>query len=168
MLGLLARFQDKIQKRFKNKTLTILSLPVALSCVLVGVVGKDGFSTSSMILIIFLYFIQQSVRGPYMGLMSRYLNNFTNKTIRSKVSAFKNLTSNFATAVFTAMCSLLLSITTSSNTFIIVGCMSIIALVLTLDYMRDKVGLKPEYYTEEDVKYSIRKPKNFKKITKED
>ena len=94
-----------------------------------------------------------------MGLMSRYLNNFTNKKIRSKISAFKNLTANLATAIFTFICSVLLGITSTANTFIIIGCLSTVAIVLTLDYMRDKVGIKPEYYTSEDVKYSIRKPK---------
>ena len=93
-----------------------------------------------------------------MGLMSRYLNNFTNKKIRTKISAFKNLTANLATAIFTFICSVLLSMTTTANTFIIVGCIATISIVLILDYMRDKVGLKPEYYTKEDVKYSIRKP----------
>ena len=157
--ALFARYQDKLQKILKNKTLTVLSLPVAISCILVGFIGKDPLSKSSLILIILLYFIQQSVRGPYMGLMSRYLNNFTNKKIRSKISAFKNLTANLATAIFTFICSVLLGITSTANTFIIIGCLSTVAIVLTLDYMRDKVGIKPEYYTSEDVKYSIRKPK---------
>ncbi len=157
--GLLARYQAKIQKALKNKTLTVLSLPVAFSCILIGFIGKDPLSTSSLILIVILYFIQQSIRGPYMGLISRYLNNFTNKKIRSKISAFKNLTANLATAIFTFICSLLLRITTTANTFIIIGCLSTIAVVLILDYMRGRVGIKPEEYTKEDIQYSIRKPK---------
>ena len=156
--GLLARYQAKIHKFLKNKTLTALALPVAFSCILIGFIGKDPLSKSSLILIIILYLIQQSIRGPYMGLMSRYLNNFTNKKIRTKISAFKNLTANLATAIFTFICSVLLSMTTTANTFIIVGCIATISVVLILDYMRDKVGLKPENYTKEDVKYSIRKP----------
>ena len=157
--GLLARYQAKLQKALKNKTLTVLSLPLVFSCILIGFIGKDPLSKSSLILIVILFFIQQSIRGPYMGLMSRYLNNFTNKKIRTKISAFKNLTANLAVAIFTFICSLLLKITTSANTFIIVGCLSTMAIVLILDYMRDKVGIKPEYYTKEDVQYSIRKPK---------
>ena len=158
-MGLLARYQAKLQKALKNKTLTVLSLPLVFSCIIIGFIGKDPLSKSSLILIVILFFIQQSIRGPYMGLMSRYLNNFTNKKIRTKISAFKNLTANLAVAIFTFVCSLLLKITTSANTFIIVGCLSTMAIVLILDYMRDKVGIKPEYYTKEDVQYSIRKPK---------
>ena len=157
--GILARYQDRIQKRFKNKTLIVLSLPVTFSCILIGFIGKDPLSLSSMILITFLYFVQQSIKGPYMGLISRYLNNFSNKKIRSKISAFKNLTANLATAFVTYICSVLLSVSTTANTFIVIGCLSTIGIVLTLDYMRDKVGIKPEYYTKEDVKYSIHKPK---------
>ena len=94
-----------------------------------------------------------------MGLISRYLNNFTNQKIRSKISAFKNLTANLAIALFTFICSLLLRKTTTANTFIIVGCLSSIAMILILEYMKDKVGLKPEKYSKEDVKYSVKKPK---------
>ena len=143
--GLFARYQDKIQKVLKNKTLSVLALPVTFSCILIGFIGEDPLSKSSLILIVLLYFIQQSVKGPYMGLISRYLNNFTNKKIRSKISAFKNLTANLSIALFTFICSVLLKITTTANTFIIVGCIFTIAIVLTLDYMRDKVGIKPEY-----------------------
>ena len=164
--GVLARYQDKIQKLFKNRTLQVLSIPVVFSCIIVGFVGKDSLSNSSLILVVLLFFIQQCVRGPFMGLMSRYLNNFTNKKIRSKISAFKNLTANLAVAIFTFTCSMLLKITTTANTFIIIGCLSTIAIVLTLDYMKDRVGLKPEHYTKEDVKYSIRKPKPKEKELK--
>lgn len=157
--ALFARYQDRIQKVLKNRTLTVLALPVTFSCILIGFIGKDSFSRSSLVAIIILYFVQQCVRGPYMGLISRYLNNFTNKKIRSKISAFKNLTANLATALFTFICSILLRGTTTANTFIIVGCLSSIAMILILEYMKDKVGLKPEKYSKEDVKYSVKKPK---------
>ena len=49
---------------------------------------------------------------------------------------------------------LLLHYTTASNTILIIGCMSTIAMILLLDYMRGKVGLKPDKYNKEDLKYS--------------
>lgn len=156
--GLTSRYQDKIQKTFKNKTLTILALPVTISCIIIGFIGKDTLSKSSLILIVLLYLIQYIVKGPYFGLMSRYLNNFTNKRIRPKIAAFKNLTANLLTAIITLICGLMLNFTTSSNTFIVIGCISTVFVILLLDYMKDRVGIKPEYLTKEDIKYSADKP----------
>ena len=146
-----------IQKKMKNKTLAFLSLPLTLSCIFIGFIGGDPLSKSSLILIFLLYLIQYGIKGPYQALMTRYLNNFTNRKIRPKITAFKNLTSNLCSALITFLCSLLLTITTTANTFIIIGCITTVAIVLLLDYMRDKVGLKPEKYTKEDMKYSLTK-----------
>ena len=48
---------------------------------------------------------------------------------------------------------MILNIASAANTLIIVGCISTVAIVLLLDYMRDKVGLEPEKYDKNDVKY---------------
>lgn len=156
--GITARKTTKIHSTFKNKTLTILSLPVTISCIIIGFIGKDLLSTSSIVLIFLLYLVQYAIKAPYHGLMTRYLNNFTNTQIRPKIAALKNLSANLFTTIITLICAVLLEITTTANTFIVIGCISTIFIVLILDYMRDKVGLKPEKYPKEDVKYSIKKP----------
>lgn len=157
--GISSRYQDKIQKIFKNKTLTVIALPVTFSCIAIGFIGKDELSKSSLILIIILYLIQYIVKGPYFGLMSRYLNNFTNRNIRPKISAFKNLTSNLFSATITLICAVLVKVSTTANTFIVIGCASSICMIILLDYMKNSVGIKPEYLSKEDVKYSSNKPK---------
>lgn len=153
-----SRKTNKIHSTLKNKTLTFLSLPVTISCIMIGFIGKDLLSTSSVILIFLLYLVQYAIKGPYQGLMTRYLNNFTNRQIRPKITALKNLSSNLVTTIITLVCAVMLKVTTTANTFIIIGCISTILIVLILDYMRDKVGLKPEKYSKDDVKYSIKKP----------
>ena len=91
--------------------------------------------------------------------MTRYLNNFTNRGIRPKISALRCLTANLAIAIISLLCSGLLAFTSTANTFIIIGCLSTIAMVILLDHMRSKVGLKPEEYEKEDIRYSINRPK---------
>lgn len=153
-----SRQTENIQRNFRNKTLTYLSLLVTISCILIGFIGADPLSKSSLILIFLLYLVQYSIKGPYQALMTRYMNNFTNRRIRPKITALKNLTSNLFTAIISMLCAVMLKITTTANTFIVVGCISTIFIVLLLDYMRDKVGLKPEQYGKEDIKYSINRP----------
>lgn len=134
-----SRKADQIQSAFKNKTLSYLCVPVTVSCILIGIIGKDPLSKSSLILVCLLYSIQYAVKGPYINLMTRYLNNFTNRMVRPKITALKNLTSNLFTTLATILCALFLKITSTANTFIIVGCLTTISIVLLLDYMRDKV-----------------------------
>ncbi len=150
-----SRMTNKVQSTFKNKTLAFLSLPLTISCIIIGFIGGDPLSKSSFILIFLLYLIQYAIKGPYQALMGRYLNNFTNRKIRPKIVALKNLMANLFTAIVTLLSSLLLQITTTANTFIIIGCISTILVVLMLDYMKKRVGLKPSQYPKEDMKYSL-------------
>ncbi len=157
--ALATRQTDKIHNSFRNKTLTYLGIPLVLSCIFIGLIGQDRLSFSSLILIVLLFSIQFAVKGPYLGLMTRYLNNFTNRGIRPKISALRYLTANLAIAIISLLCSGLLAFTSTANTFIIIGCLSTIAMVILLDHMRGKVGLKPEEYEKEDIRYSINRPK---------
>lgn len=157
--GISTRQAEQMQNILKNKTLAYLGLPLAISCMLIGFIGKDPLSKSSLILIVLLYIIQYAIKGPSFVLTSRYLNNFTNKKIRPKITALKNLSYNLCTAIILSLCAALLEITSTANTFIIMGGIVTICVVLLLDYMKDKVGLKPEEYGKEDLKYSIKRPK---------
>ena len=160
------RNTEKIQDNFRNKTLAWLGIPMVMSCIVIGFIGQDQLSRSSLILIVVLFAIQYAIKGPYVGLMTRYLNNFTNRSIRPKISALRYLTANLATAILSLICSGLLAITTTANTFIIIGCITTLGIVLLLYYMRDKVGLKPEEYSDEDIRYSINRPENIKRELK--
>jgi len=153
-----ARLTEQIHNNFKNRTLTYLAIPVTVSCIIIGFIGSDPLSRSSLILIFLLYLLQYAIKGPYQSLISRYLNNFTNTKIRPKISALKNLSANLFTAIISMLCAIMLEYTTTANTFIVVGCISTIFIVLLLDYMRSRVGLKPEQYSKEDIKYSTHKP----------
>ena len=154
----MARQTYKIQNNLKNKTLAFLGIPTTISCIIIGFVGADTLSLSSLILIFLLFLIQYAIKGPFQALMARYLNNFTNRKIRPKITALKNLTSNLFTALVSMLCAVMLKFTTTANTFIVVGCISTIFIVVLLDYMRGKVGLKPEQYGKEDLRYSLYKP----------
>ena len=148
--ALTSRNTDKIQKIFKNRTLTYLALPVTVSCILIGIVGSEQLSRSSLILVILLFLVQYMIKGPFQALMSRYLNNFTTAEIRIKITALKNSSAYLFTAIVSLTCSLLLSFTSTAITFIIVGCLTTLFAILMLEYMKDKVGLKPEQYDKTD------------------
>lgn len=153
--GLAARFQNVIHNRFKNKTLSVMGIPLAVSCIIIGILGNFANNTKSAVFIIILiiFIIQGILKGAYKSLIVRYLNNFTNNKIRTKLKSVENLLYTIFAIAIGLISSAYLSITSTANTFIIIGCVTTILIVLLLDYMNGKVGLKPLEYTKEDIKY---------------
>lgn len=146
--------QGIIHKKFRNKTLSYLGIPLTVSCIIIGCLAMATPSFVKIFIIIFLFVLQGAIKGPYNVLIYRYLNNFTNKKVRTKLATIRNMIYNLFSILISLFGALLLKITNASNAILIVGCMSTIAIILLLDYMRDKVGLKLDKYNEEDLKYS--------------
>lgn len=149
-----SRAQGLIHKKFRNTTLAHFGIPLTVSCIIIGCLSIAGVNFASTFIIIFLFVMQGAIKGPYNVLIYRYLNNFTNKKVRTKLATIRNMIYNLFSIAISLLGSLLLNFTNASNTILIVGCMTTIIMILLLDYMRDKVGLKPDKYNEEDLKYS--------------
>ena len=149
-----SRIQNKIHKKFRNKTLSYLGIPFTASCIIIGLLAISEASIFRTFAIILLFVIQGAIKGSYNVLIYRYLNNFTNRNIRVKLATIRNIVYNIFTIIISLTGALILSFTNASNTIIIVGCLSTILVILLLDYMRGRVGLKPDKYNKEDLKYS--------------
>lgn len=152
-----AKAQIFIHKRFRNKTLAVLGIPLTISCIIIGFLAMIGTSTTFKVIIVLLFVFQGAIKGAYNVLIYRYLNNFTNRKIRTKLAAIRNMFYNISSILISLFGAMLLNYTDSANTIIIVGCMMTILIILLLDYMRGKVGLKPEQYKKEDLKYMPKK-----------
>ena len=139
-----AKAQIFIHKRFRNKTLAVLGIPLTISCIIIGFLAMIGTSTTFKVIIVLLFVFQGAIKGAYNVLIYRYLNNFTNRKIRTKLATIRNMFYNISSILISLFGAMLLNYTDSANTIIIVGCMMTILIILLLDYMRGKVGLKPE------------------------
>lgn len=152
--GIAAKNQNRIHDRFHNKTLAVLSFPTAVSCILVGLtVALKLPYTFTLTVIIILYMVQFVVKGPFYTLIKRYLNNFTTSSLRSKISSCYNLSESIARSLISLFASLLLRNIDSAGTMCIIGCFLTIILVLILDRMDHKVGLKPEEYKKSEIEF---------------
>lgn len=152
--GISAKNQNRIHNEYRNKTLAVLSVPTTVSCILIGFFALGNFSFSvTLALMIAMFFIQYLTRGPFYTLIRRYLNNFTTSSLRNKITSSYNLVESIARAVITFLASWLLRFTTASNSVLVIGCISTIAIVLLLDAMNDKVGLKPEEYDKKEIEF---------------
>lgn len=155
--GFCSSKQNILESRFKNKTLTIIGLPIVFSIIIIGFLAMAGNSIFTIAPIIMLFMILHALKGPYYSIINKYINNFTNKNVREKIATIKNLSYNIVTVCLTLFSSFLLSITDTAKTFVILGCILTLATILLLDFMRNRVGLKPEEYSKEDIKYDSRK-----------
>lgn len=148
-----AKNAARFHKKYRNKTLTALSIPLILSFIIIGIIANINVGYIVCVTVIMLSFIiQYIVRGPFNPLIKQYLNNFTTSSVRDKISSSFNLLENILRFIITLSASILLRITDTANTFLLLGIVLGIIVILMLYNMRNKVGLKPEEYSEKDIK----------------
>ena len=150
--GIAARNQGRIHKKFRNKTLTFLAMPTAMSCLFMGFIMLCNMNFEIKLgIIIIIFAIQYAMKGPYYVLIKRYFNNFTTSDKRIKISTANNLCENAIASVLIFAASYLLENVSIEYTIIVIGCISTVIFVSLLDYMKGTVGLKPEEYSPKEI-----------------
>lgn len=148
------RYQDKIHNTFKNKTLAFISVPIFLSFIITGIVVNLNLNFSfTIIIVMFAFFIHHFFRGPYWVLEDKYITNFTTTNIRAKILSTSNLIKNIGEIVISFLGGLLLEFYNTSTSYLIIGIVGLIIILLVLKYMKKRIGLSPEKYNKEDIEY---------------
>lgn len=146
--------QDKIHKKYRNKSLTKIGLTLVGSCIISGIAGIVSKEYRiGIILIIVAYLVKYICAGAYYALIEKYLSNFTNKDIDTKIYTANNCIRSISSAVIGIMASFLLDRLETAYCMIIIGSIFAILMILVSKYMRTRVGLKPEEYSKEEMKY---------------
>lgn len=152
--GIASKNQHKFHNHFRNKTLAILSVPTVVSCMLVGLIVVLKFPyIITLVITLMLFMVQFIAKGPFYTLIKRYLNNFTTISLRDKISSCYNLIEGIIRSAISLFASFLLKGSSSAGTMCIIGCVLTIVVVLLLDKMSHKVGLKPEEYKKSDIEF---------------
>jgi hypothetical protein len=150
--GISAKNQERIHKKYRNKTLTFLAVPTAFSSLILGILLMLKIDAKIIIPIILVIFaIQYIMKGPYYVLIKRYFNNFTNSEKRVKIATVNNLLENLIASLLIFGASFILDIISIDYTLVIIGCVSTMLIVLLLDFMRETVGLKMEQYGKKEI-----------------
>ena len=146
--------ERKFNEKFKNKSLTVISFILVFCSLISGVCGIfRPMNIFLMIVILASYFIYGYGQGVYYTIIERYLSNFSNKDIDTKIYASYHLIRNVVRVIFGFLASFILSKTTTANSLIIIGLIFTVLFILTKEYMKTRVGLKPEEYSKEERKY---------------
>lgn len=157
-LGIISSFaskkQEEFHQKYKNKSLAIIGFLITISCMLSGIIGV--FSNEVRYLIIFIiimYIVRYIMNSIYYNLTEKYLRNFANEKIDTKIYTVKNFLKSIVSAIIGIFASFLLDRMNTSYCMIILGVVSTVLLLFIVKYMKKRVGLKPEEYSEDERKY---------------
>lgn len=147
-------YQDKFQNKRKKKTLSYISIIYTSVFLFVGIPHLIGFNKEILLFIGFLVFaLQNFFKGSYRVIMKKYLNNFTTSSIRPKIMSVYYLSEMFGTFALLFLASKFLEIANIGISYIIFGVMLLLIILLILEYMKTRLGLKPEQYNPKDINY---------------
>lgn len=149
-----SKIQMKFHNKFRNKSLTLIALLLSISTIISGI---SGLKTNQYIFLLAIIILGNLIynfgQGIYYTIIEKYLRNFTNEKIDTKIFAVKNLFGGVFRVVTGLFASFLLDKTTTANSMIIIGIIFTLVFILTEKYMENRVGLKPEEYSKEETKY---------------
>ena len=157
-LGIVSSFsakkQEKFHQKYRNKSLSVIGLSITSSCLIAGIFAIFSNSIKHLILIIIIAFIIRAImESIYYNLGEKYLRNFANEQIDTKIYTAKNLLKSISSAVIGMFASFLLDRMSTAYCMIILGITFTILIILSISYMKTRVGLKPEEYSKEERKY---------------
>ena len=150
-----AKKQDKFQERFKNKTLTVLALAISISIIAstTGYIFKLPL-VITLIITIICYSIKYAANGIYQVLILKYLSNFANESIDSKIYSIQLLSVSICNAILGIAASYLFDYIESYYAMLILGLTFLVLFIISLIYMKNKLGLKPEEYSKNETQYA--------------
>lgn len=149
-------YQDKFHNKRKKKTLSYLSMIYTGVFLFVGIPHLIGFNKEILLTIGFIVFaLQNFFKGSYRVIMKKYLNNFTSSSIRPKIMSVYYLFEMTGTFILLFIASKFLEFASIGISYIIFGVIFLLMLLLALDYMKPRLGLKPEEYNEKDINYKV-------------
>ena len=154
--GVMSKFAGKLNTKFKNKTLTLMALMLTFSFIITGLVAIFKINIMVLLMVILITgIISSGIEGIYQILNSKYLNNFSNSKMVSKIYGANTIMNNLLRMIVAFVGTLVLDNFNIKHTMIIVGMIFTAIVYLLFIYMKPRVGLKPDKYKPEDIKLKI-------------
>ncbi|MBR6689560.1 MAG: MFS transporter [Clostridia bacterium] len=152
--GLATKKQEEIHEAYRNKSLSVLLITIAASLIIAGIFGIIAKTYIYVVLIIFIAFLGWNCsKAIFFALMERYLSNFANEEVDTKIFVARNFLASIMSALVGLIASFLLERMNTAYSMLILGIISLIVSILLIKYMKNRVGLKPSQYSKEEIKY---------------
>ena len=149
--GISLTLKRPIERKFKNRTLSFISLIYIGACIVIGTITSLYANQLIIPVVLIMYVIQKIATSIWYILETKYLKNFTTEENRNKITFTYEFIGGIAASIFSILGGLLLEVINVENAFLIIGLLSLASMIVVLDYMRTRFGLKPEEYKKEDI-----------------
>ena len=151
--GISISLKSPIEKKFKNRTLCFISLLYICACIMIGTFSTLYIGETIIPIILVLYTIQKICTSIWYILEAKYLKNFTKEEMRNKVTFSYEFIGGIAASISSIIGGYILNIIEVKSAFIITGLIALACIIVVLDYMRTRFGLRPEEYSKEDIEF---------------
>ena len=151
--GISLNLKEPIERKLKKRTLTFISLTYIGACIVIGIVSSKYSNHVIIPVILIMFAILKISSSIWYVLEAKYLKNFTTEKNRNKITFTYNFIGGLAASICSVFGAILLNIMSVRNAFLIIGLIALACMVVVLDYMRTRFGLKPDQYKKEDIKF---------------
>lgn len=150
--GLFSNTALDFNKKFKNRSLTNVLLIFAIGFILAGIIAMTQLPFyTKLVIIVVILLIMGAANAIDQILAKKYVNNFASTKILPAIYSSKSICDNIFRTIITLLGSAIVGIYNIDIAMIAMGIfILILTLVLTV-YSKDKLGLKPEEYTQKDI-----------------
>lgn len=148
------RFSKKVQQTFTNKTLTVISISYIVSWITIGTIALVFSNNIIITFILILYLINKICDSQWYIVKGKYLKNFTTHETRERITFTFELAIALTSGIAALIGAWMLEITDIRYAIILVSLVGLALLVVVLDYMRTRFGLKPKEYRKEDIRFN--------------
>ena len=134
ILGIVAALstkkQEEFHNKFRNKSLITIGFLAAGSCVFAGIAGIMAKQHKIGVLVIIVFYIAKYFcAGIYYPLIEKYLSNFTNQEIDTKIFTANNFLKSIASTVVGVLAAFLLDRMETAYCMIIIGCIFFLFII---------------------------------------
>ena len=147
-------FSRKIQRFFKNKTLTVLSLSYIISMIFIGTIAISVTNSIALPFILIFYIVTRICDSQWQITEYTYLRNFTTQESRNKITFTYELITGIGASIISLFGAVILDSLNIKYAIILLGLLFLAVMIVILDYMRSRFGLKPKQYSKEDIEFN--------------
>ena len=101
--------------------------------------------------ILIMYAIQKICTSIWYILENKYLKNFTKEDMRNRITFSYEFIGGIAASISSILGGLLLNVLNVENAFLVIGLLALVCMIIVLNYMKTRFGLRPEDYSKEDL-----------------
>lgn len=150
--GFSATKANNFNDKYKNKSLTFISLRNAVGIIIAGAVVILNIPRIPQLAIILLtYFVRMYDKGVFQILKKKYMGNFMTPEILTKVYSVYSIMCSIGRVVTTSIGSFLLGLMTIEYTMLVSGILFIVITLILERFIKTKVGLNPKEYNKNDI-----------------